>query len=210
MMVDNTLWLPEEEEYLSKLSRICQIKSVKHRNYYMAYKRKDAKFKIPAIIVSAITGLVSFGTSSYPEDSRELVSIFIGISAVSIAIVNSIESYMKIGEIMAGCLQASISLQKLKEHIDIELLLPPSDRGTQGILFLRDVYSKYEKINELAPNVFKTIHFVNPYELDKKLTEITTATSSTDLEVGRNKRDDGDNDNSSSKELRKLKTIVLA
>jgi hypothetical protein len=210
MMVDNTLWLPEEEEYLSKLSRICQIKSIKHRNYYMAYKRKDAKFKIPAIIVSAITGLVSFGTSSYPEDSRELVSIFIGISAVSIAIVNSIESYMKIGEIMAGCLQASISLQKLKEHIDIELLLPPSDRGTQGILFLRDVYSKYEKINELAPNVFKTIYFVNPYELDKKLTEITTATSSTDLEVGRNKRDDGDNDNSSSKELRKLKTIVLA
>lgn len=209
-MVDNTLWLPEEEEYLSKLSRICQIKSIKHRNYYMAYKRKDAKFKIPAIIVSAITGLVSFGTSSYPEDSRELVSIFIGISAVSIAIVNSIESYMKIGEIMAGCLQASISLQKLKEHIDIELLLPPSDRGTQGILFLRDVYSKYEKINELAPNVFKTIYFVNPYELDKKLTEITTATSSTDLEVGRNKRDDGDNDNSSSKELRKLKTIVLA
>jgi len=210
MMVDNTLWLPEEEEYLSKLSRICQIKSIKHRNYYMAYKRKDAKFKIPAIIVSAITGLVSFGTSSYPEDSRELVSIFIGISAVSIAIVNSIESYMKIGEIMAGCLQASISLQKLKEHIDIELLLPPSDRGTQGILFLRDVYSKYEKINELAPNVFKTIYFVNPYELDKKLTEITTATSSSDLEVGRNKRDDGDNDNSSSKELRKLKTIVLA
>ena len=210
MMVDNTLWLPEEEEYLSKLSRICQIKSIKHRNYYMAYKRKDAKFKIPAIIISAITGLVSFGTSSYPEDSRELVSIFIGISAVSIAIVNSIESYMKIGEIMAGCLQASISLQKLKEHIDIELLLPPSDRGTQGILFLRDVYSKYEKINELAPNVFKTIYFVNPYELDKKLTEITTATSSTDLEVGRNKRDDGDNDNSSSKELKKLKTIVLA
>ena len=209
-MVDNTLWLPEEEEYLSKLSRICQIKSIKHRNYYMAYKRKDAKFKIPAIIISAITGLVSFGTSSYPEDSRELVSIFIGISAVSIAIVNSIESYMKIGEIMAGCLQASISLQKLKEHIDIELLLPPSDRGTQGILFLRDVYSKYEKINELAPNVFKTIYFVNPYELDKKLTEITTATSSTDLEVGRNKRDDGDNDNSSSKELKKLKTIVLA
>lgn len=209
-MVDNTLWLPEEEEYLSKLSRICQIKSIKHRNYYMAYKRKDAKFKIPAIIISAITGLVSFGTSSYPEDSRELVSIFIGISAVSIAIVNSIESYMKIGEIMAGCLQASISLQKLKEHIDIELLLPPSDRGTQGILFLRDVYSKYEKINELAPNVFKTIYFVNPYELDKKLTEITTATSSSDLEVGRNKRDDGDNDNSSSKELRKLKTIVLA
>jgi hypothetical protein len=90
MMVDNTLWLPEEEEYLSKLSRICQIKSMKHRNYYMAYKRKDAKFKIPAIIVSAVTGLVSFGTSSYPEDSRELVSIFIGISAVSIAIVNSI------------------------------------------------------------------------------------------------------------------------
>ena len=209
-MVDNTLWLPEEEEYLSKLSRICQIKSIKHRNYYMAYKRKDAKFKIPAIIISAVTGLVSFGTSSYPEDSRELVSIFIGISAVSIAIVNSIESYMKIGEIMAGCLQASISLQKLKEHIDIELLLPPSDRGTQGILFLRDVYSKYEKINELAPNVFKTIYFVNPYELDKKLTEITTATSSSDLEVGRNKRDDGDNDNSSSKELRKLKTIVLA
>lgn len=173
-MSDNTKWLPEEEVYLRDLSKLCQELSSKYKRYYELYKTRQAKFKIPSIIISSITGLTSFGTSNFPEKYQKWVSISVGASSLFIALLNSIESYMKIGETMSGCLQTSISLQKLKEFIDIELSLPLDDRSTQGILFLRDCYSKYEKILDLAPSILKNIRFIRPSYDDRIQATITT------------------------------------
>ena len=54
MTVNNSLWLTEEEEYLSKLSKVCQILSIKYRNYHTIYKKKEMQFKVPAIVISAV------------------------------------------------------------------------------------------------------------------------------------------------------------
>jgi hypothetical protein len=161
-MGDNSKWLPEEEVYLRDLSKLCQDLSAKYKLYYELYKTRQTKFKIPAIVISSVTGLTSFGTSNFPEKYQKWVSIAVGASSLFIALLNSIESYMKIGETMSGCLQASISLQKLKEFIDIELSLPLDDRSSQGILFLRDCYSKYEKILDLSPSILKKVRFIRP------------------------------------------------
>lgn len=173
-MSDNTKWLPEEEVYLRELSKLCQELSSKYKRYYELYKVRQAKFKIPSIIISSVTGLTSFGTSNFPEAYQKWVSIAVGASSLFIALLNSIESYMKIGETMSGCLQTSMSLQKLKEFIDIELALPLDDRNTQGILFLRDCYSKYEKILDLSPSILKNVRFIRPSYDDRIQATITT------------------------------------
>lgn len=172
-MSDNTKWLPEEEVYLRDVSKLCQELSAKYKRYYELYKNRQAKFKIPSIIISSVTGLTSFGTSNFPEKYQKWVSIAVGASSLFIALLNSIESYMKIGETMSGCLQTSISLQKLKEFIDIELSLPLDDRSTQGILFLRDCYSKYEKILDLSPSILKNVRFIRPSYEDRIQATIT-------------------------------------
>jgi hypothetical protein len=161
-MVDNTLWLIEEEEYLRDLSKLCQELSCKFKAYHDLYRSRQAKFKIPAIVISSITGIVSFGTSNFPAEYTNYVSIGVGISSLCIALINAIESYMKIGETMSGCIQASSSFQKLKETIDVELSLPHDDRCLQGIIFLRDCFSKYIKIWDLAPTIIKNIRFIRP------------------------------------------------
>ena len=51
---------------------------------------------------------------------------------------------------------------KLKESIDIELGLPIEDRTSKGIIFLRECYSKYEKIWDLAPHILKNVRFIRP------------------------------------------------
>ena len=155
-------WLPEEEIYLRDLSRLCEQVSVKYKYYYEKYKKIQARFKIPSIIISSLTGLTSLGTSTFSSDSQQWISIGVGASSLFIAILNSIESYMKIGENMSGCLQASMSLQKLKEVIDLELAVPIEDREDPGINFVRECYAKYEKILELAPNIFQNLKFVRP------------------------------------------------
>lgn len=168
-------WLPEEEIYLQELSKLCQTLSGKYKVYYEMYKRIDARFKIPSIIISSITGLTSFGSSNFPPDYVHWVSIAVGIASLFIALLNSIEAYMKIGEITAGCISASINLQKLKEFIDIELSLPVENRATKGTIFVRDCYVRYERIIDIAPSILKTVRFVKP-SFDDKIPQSITIT----------------------------------
>lgn len=181
-------WLPEEEAYLTEMSRTCEVLSTKYKHYYEVYKKAQARFKIPSIIISSLTGLTSFlGTSDFPEETRNWIPIAVGISSLFIAILNSIESYMKIGETMSGCLQSSISLQKLKETIDLEIAVPIDDRNDNGIVFVRECYAKYEKILELAPNIIKNIRFIKPlYDAKHPMTLTTNKppTTSRDVENG--------------------------
>jgi len=160
--MDNNKWLPEEEVYLKDISTLSQELSGKFKRYHDIYRERQAKFKIPSIIISSITGIISFGTSNFPPQYSNYVSIGVGVSSLFIALLNAIESYMKIGENMSGCIQASMSFQKLKESIDIELSLPKEDRSSQGIIFLRECYSKYEKIWDLAPTILKNVRFIRP------------------------------------------------
>jgi len=180
-------WLPEEEAYLHEMSKACETLSTKYKYYYEVYKKAQARFKIPSIVISSVTGLTSFlGTSDFPEQMRKWIPIAVGISSLFIAILNSVESYMKIGETMSGCLQTSISLQKLKEVIDLELSVPPDDRNDTGIIFLRDCHSKYEKILELSPHIIKNIKFIKPIFDTKHPVTLTNkpTTTSRDVENG--------------------------
>jgi hypothetical protein len=196
-------WLYEEELYLRELSRLCQELSNKYKLYYELYKKRQARFRIPSIIISSVTGLLSFGSTNYPEDSRKYVSITVGIASLCIALLNSIETYMKIGENMTGSAQASIELQKLKEYIDMELSLPIDDRPTQGIIFLRDCYTRYERILDIAPNILKYVRFIKPSYIDKRKTSIT-------LPFDYNNSDDIENDNNTEDDnLQKKKRATV-
>lgn len=157
-----TAWHKEEEEYLKDLSRLCEELCQKFKIYHDIYKARQAKFRIPSIIISSITGLASFGNSNFPKEYQNAVNIGVGACAIFIAILNSIESYMKIGEIIGGTIQASINFQKLKEMIDVELALPLENRSCQGIIFLRQCYQTYEKYWDLAPNILRKMRFVKP------------------------------------------------
>lgn len=154
------VWYPQEEDYLRALSNVCQELSQKFKIYHELYLRRQFKFRIPSIVISSITGLASFGTSNFPESYHNSVSIAVGASSIFIAILNSIESYMKIGEIISGTLQSSINFQKLKEHIDIELALPIEDRASQGIIFVRECHGMYEKNWDLSPHILKRVRFI--------------------------------------------------
>lgn len=177
-------WLPQEEAYLRDLSKLSQELSGKFKRYHDLYRERQAKFKIPAIVISSITGIISFGTSNFPPESSNYVSIGVGISSLFIALLNAIESYMKIGETMSGSIQASMSFQKLKENIDIELSLPVEDRSTQGLIFLRECFSKYEKIWDLAPTILKNVRFIRPsYNPDEAIQlTIKQDNNTTDIE----------------------------
>jgi hypothetical protein len=57
----------------------------------------------------------------------------------------------------------------------MEIALPLDDRPTQGIMFLRDCYTRYERILDIAPNILKTVRFIKPSYSNKRKESITIA-----------------------------------
>lgn len=145
------VWLPEEEIYLHSIQQSCEHLSKLYLAKYKACKSLQTKLKLPAIIVGSFTGIASFGSDSFPPNSQKYVSISVGIITIGIAILNTIESYLKVGENTNSAITAASALQQLREDIHRELSLPISDRIDSGIVFLRDIYTRYVQILTQAP-----------------------------------------------------------
>lgn len=161
---ENHGWVKEEEDYLRMLADSCQYLARKYRAAYELRKAQQAKFRIPSIIIGSVSGVASFGTTTFPDHIQKFVSIAVGGASILIAILNTIESYMKIGELMGASLQASQNFLKLADDISIELSIPPSLRGTQGILYMRETFTLYQKFVDLAPPI-RSVRFVKESRL---------------------------------------------
>ena len=163
-----TDWSESEELYLTELTKISQYLSQRYNSCYLEYKRHQTRIKLPSICLSSIASLLSFGTSVFPKEYHSAVNISVGCSAMLVALVGTIESFLKIPEIVAGSLEASMNYLKLAEHISVELSLPRHKRTAPGIVFLREAYKTYEKHSEASPNVFRTVRFVKPFPYSNK------------------------------------------
>jgi hypothetical protein len=156
-------WLAPEQRYLEKMSDTCKRLTEKFKVIHRRYSKFQARFRIPSIILSSVTGLFSMGNSNFPAGYQQYVSVGVGIVSVSIAVLGSIESYMQIGDIMSQCMQAATTL---KEKIDCELALPIKDRRTDGIVFVRECAVEYHKAFAVGGNLIKSDWFIQPeYEL---------------------------------------------
>jgi hypothetical protein len=150
-------WILKEEQYLYEL----HIVSIELSKYYQKlYERSHTiltSLRIPVILLSSIAGLTSFGSESFPNKIRPYLSIITGSINVCIAMLQTYESYFKIGDTVTKCLAASEGLRKLSDDIHCEIFLPPEDRTANGIVFLRDAFTRYQSIMDQAPPLSKEL-----------------------------------------------------
>jgi len=166
-------WSIEDVDYLRILETNCKLLAEKYKQVYDNYKKLEGRFKIPSIIISSTMGLLSFGSSNFGNEKA--IQIIVGCVSVGLSILTSIESYLRIGQIMSSSLVTSNALTKLSETINLELSIPIKDRSSTGALFLRGAYTQYDKIIDQAPNAtLKKIRFINNV---KDSTSLSCATS---------------------------------
>lgn len=144
-------WYEQEERYLKILYDICIQLSREYMELYVITHRFQTKLRIPAIICSSLSGVASFGSSSFGDKVQRYISIGVGIVNVGIAIVQTYESYLKVGDIVSKSLSCSTALKKLAESIFCETYIPVDDRNSSGITFLRDCFARYQTILDQAP-----------------------------------------------------------
>lgn len=144
-------WLPEEEIYLHSILKACENLSNCYLAKHKKYKQIETRIKIPMIIIGSFTGITSFGSETFPPEAQKYISISVGVITVSIAIMNTIESYFRISDTANSSLNASTAFQQLREDINKELSIPTVDRQAAGITFVRDVFTRYQQILSQAP-----------------------------------------------------------
>lgn len=144
-------WCEKEEEYLRQLHDNCVLLSKIYNSLYLRTHSKQTKLRIPTIVMSSCTGVASFGSTSFPLKFQKYVSIVVGIINVGIAMIQTYESYLKIGDIVSKSLAVSTSFKKLADDIYCELFIPVEDRANSGIMFLRDCFTRYQTILEQCP-----------------------------------------------------------
>lgn len=168
------LWNDEEQKYLNMLCTKYDEMAEKYMNLYRYMHSKQIRYRLPVIIFSSLSGIASFGTTSFPVFMQRYVSIGVGIVNVGISIIQAYESYIKLNDVVIKSYTISCSLKKLSDRIHVELYIPVNNRVLDGDKYLRNVLEEYEKIMADAPPLefdntseFFTMH----KELSKEIKE---------------------------------------
>lgn len=150
---EKRVWRAKEQTYLKQLHDVCLRTSKEYMDLYKRTHRKQTQLRIPAIVMSSFSGVASFGSGTFPSNAQRYVSIVVGIINVSIAMIQTYESYLKVGDIVAKSLTVATSLKKLADDIYTEIFVPVEDRTDDGIIFLRECFHKYQATMDQAPPI---------------------------------------------------------
>jgi hypothetical protein len=145
------IWYDEEERYLKVLHDICVQLAKEYMDLYVVTHRFQTKLRIPSIIMSSVSGIASFGSSGFGDVAQRYISISVGVVNVCIAIIQTYESYLKVGEVVSKSLACSSAFKKLADSIYCETFIPVADRSANGVTFLRDCFTRYQTILDQSP-----------------------------------------------------------
>jgi hypothetical protein len=148
------IWLNAEEVYLTTLRDTCDELRGEYLYLYNLNKNRLYQLKLPAIVMSSVSGFVSFGSANF--DTRiQTINIATGVIGLTVAILNTIESFFGLNTTMVSAKATSLALQMLSQKITLELSLDVCDRSMNGILFLRDSFNEFEMILKEAVPIYK-------------------------------------------------------
>jgi hypothetical protein len=133
-------WTDEEEDFLKKMERQCDVFYNHHTQDYKYYHRLASKFNIPILIVSAINALTAVALNEFVE--QKYVSIINAVLSAGTGVLGSIQLYMKINERMTNALRSSIAFKRLGLKISKEITLARVDRATEGQAFLGECFAE--------------------------------------------------------------------
>lgn len=137
---DKEKWTDEEEEFLRKMERQCEVYYNHHTGDFKYYHRLSSKFNIPILIVSSINALTAVALNEFID--QKFVSIINAVLSAGTGVLGSIQLYMKINEKMTNALRSSIAFKRLGLKVSKEITLARADRMTEGHTFMSECFSE--------------------------------------------------------------------
>lgn len=145
-------WSRENEEILVEWCDVAKVYKWLNVKSHAKYRRLSARFTLPAITLSTITGTASFAQSSLPLYIQAYAPAIIGSINIFIGILTTVQQYLKIGELNEAYRVSSIAWDKFARNIKIELSKDPSERTDAG-QFTKLCRNEYDRLMETSPPI---------------------------------------------------------
>jgi hypothetical protein len=140
-------------ELLRKWAKISAIYYILHDKAYQTYHSRNSLFSIPVIILSTISGTVSFSINSFPVWFQVYMPMIIGGINLFVGILQTISEFLKINNLANSHRIASIQYDKFSRNIITELALPENERTHTNAEFLIICKNEMDKMIEQGPNL---------------------------------------------------------
>ena len=148
-------WSSDVESILENIRLNCVMLSSAHKKKYLFFKSYLKYFRIPIIIISGFTSVVSVGLQPYCAQS--FISASTCVLSLVCSIIGSIELFLSIQSSMEEELIASKDFYLLGIDIFKVLSLTRENRSINGKVFLEEKFSTYEKLIENNSPIQKSL-----------------------------------------------------
>jgi len=151
-IAENITWNPSLEKYFADTGEKAHCLSWCHKRAEELYSFRKTWIDLPVIVISAVTGFLSAGSTSLFREP-EMSSVALGVASLFVSILNTAGSYFGWSKRAEGHRISSIHYSKLYRFLSIEMALPREERMTPTDLLklTRDTYDRLQEISPLIP-----------------------------------------------------------
>jgi hypothetical protein len=173
MVKDKIIWNDQHEIILRQWGETCACYRFMHHRAFLLYKDLSMKFTLPVIILSTITGTANFAQSTLPESIRGAAPSMIGGLNLIAGLIATVMQFLKINELMENHRTAALAHGLLSRNIRLMLAIPRIERKHDGLKFVEDCKTEYDRLLEQSPSIPKKImtNFDQEYPLDNVFTK---------------------------------------
>jgi hypothetical protein len=162
----NNNWNQAVDCLLDKIRLNSIMLASKHIKNHLYYLNCSKYFEIPVIILSVFSSSFSVGSEKFMH--QETISVVTCAISMMVTILTSTKLYMKITENSSQEQELAIQYKSLALDLFKILSLPKENRGTDGLVYLNKVYSKYT-------NLIESSQILNNIKKNDKLLSINHA-----------------------------------
>ena len=151
-IAENITWNPSLEKYFADTGEKAHCLSWCHKRAEELYSVRKTWIDLPVIVISAVTGFLSAGSTSLFREPA-MSSVALGVASLFVSILNTAGSYFGWSKRSEGHRISSIHYSKLYRFLSIEMALPREERMTPADLLklTRDTYDRLQEISPLIP-----------------------------------------------------------
>ena len=149
-------WTPDHEGILIEWADKAMCYRWLHAHSHASYRRANAWFTIPVIVMSTITGTANFAQERFGDDIKPYIAMAVGGVNIFAGILTTIAQFLKIGELNEAHRVSSISWGKFYRNIKVELAKAPKER-VPVLQMLKIAKEEFDRLMETSPSVAEKV-----------------------------------------------------
>lgn len=145
-------WTEDHENILVEWADKAMCYRWLHGRSHQHFKKANAWYTIPVIIMSTLTGTANFAQDKFSGPTKEYVVVAIGAVNIIAGIITTIQQFLKISELNEAHRVSSLSWDKFYRNIKVELAKAPTER-TPVIQMLKSSKEEFDRLMETSPSI---------------------------------------------------------